>query len=156
MEVSGDRDVLEPGIGRGGQVKLNQSTNFRVEDFPDQADWIGRLFTLLNSFVTSVGQIVDQNIDYTTNIKSLTKDFEFSSLTYPITFQWPFTQAQPLSLSVNKATKDGSAIILLPAWTYNASTQALSVAYLAEVSSTGVVAATTIGPKYKFTIRATI
>lgn len=137
-------------------MKINQTSNLRVEDFPDQAQWIGPLFVILNAFTTIVGQIFDQNIDFATNIKSVTKDFDFSSLTYPIIFAWPFSQAQPQALSVCKSSKDGVATVMLPAWRYNASTQEITVSYLTQVSSAGAMSATSVGPRYKFTIRATV
>ncbi len=137
-------------------MKLNQSFNLRNEDYPDQSAWIGRLFVVLNTFMTSIAQIFDQNIDFTTNIKSVSKDFDTTSPTYPITFQWPFTQAPPVELRVTVATKDNQAIVLLPAWSYNASTQAISISYLCECTSSGTISATSTGPRYKFTIRVTI
>ena len=137
-------------------MKISQSNNLRAEDFPDQSAWIGRLFIILNSFITSVNQVIDQNIDFATNIKSVTKDYDVSSLTYPIKFQWAFPQAAPISLVICKAMKDGVATNLLPAWTYNASTQEITITYLSECLSTGTIGATSIGPRYKFTVRATV
>jgi hypothetical protein len=136
-------------------VKLNQTTNLRVEDYPDQAKWIGRLYIVLNSFFSNIDQILDSNIDFSTNIRSITKDFNTTTLTYPIKFAWPHEAYPPIDLQVCKAMADGTAIALIPAWDYNASTKEISVSALTQVSSSGA-SATTIGPRYKFTIRVTV
>ncbi len=136
--------------------KVTSSNNLRQEDFSSQSSWIGPLFTILNSFITSVTQILDGNIDFQTNIKSVSKEFDTSTLTFPLVFQWPFTQVQPVSLYVCKAIKGNSAVALIPAWTYNASTSEISVAYLGEISSVGISLAASVGARYRFTIRASV
>lgn len=135
--------------------KLNQPTNLRAEDFPEQNSWIGRLFVVLNAFIQSVQSVLDNNIDFFTNIRSVTKDFDTTSLTFPITFQWPFTQVKPLALTVLSATSDTASICLIPAWSYDSSNNQITVRYLTEVSASGVSAVTT-GRRYKFSLRATV
>lgn len=136
-------------------MKLNQTTNLRVEDYPDQAQWIGRLFSVLNPFIRSVQQIFDSNVDFTTNIRSISKSFDTTSLTFPINFAWPFTEVVPSSLEVLSATKGAGAIALVPAWTFDASKNQVSISYLTELSSGGVSAVTS-GSRYKFTVRVTV
>lgn len=136
-------------------MKLNQTTNLRVEDFPSEREWIGRLFTLLNPFVVAVGQILDLNIDFSTNIRSVTKAFDSSSLTVPITFAWPHSGYPPADLTVVKAMSDTTPTVMLAAWEYNASTEEVSITSLYEVTA-GTVAAITTGTRYRFTVRVTI
>lgn len=135
--------------------KLNQPTNLRNEDYPDQTAWIGRLFGVLNPFIQSVQSVFDNNIDYSTNIRSVTKDFDTSALTFPITFQWPFPQVKPQALTVLTATSGTAAIALIPAWSYDSSSSQISVAYLTAVSASGV-SAIVQGTRYKFSLRATV
>lgn len=137
-------------------MKLNQVTNLRVEDFPDQSKWIGGMFLILNSFITSVSQIINQNVDFATNIKSITKDFDPSTLTYPVRFQWTFPQSPPASLQVCVATKDNVPVVILPAWSYDSSKEEIAIYYFTELSSSGSASATSPSARYKFTIRATV
>lgn len=142
---------------RGGWTmsKLNQTTNLRVEDFPEQASWIGRLFVTLNQFIQSVQNIFDYNIDFATNIRSVTREFDTTSITFPITFQWTFTQVKPQALTVLNAMAGTSATCLVPAWSYDSSTSLITVSYLTEFSTSGV-SAPTQGTRYKFSLRATV
>ena len=135
--------------------KLNQPTNLRSEDYPTQTEWIGRMFTVLNPFIRSVENIFDSNIDFSTNIRSITRDFDTSTVQFPIVFSWPFTQAKPVSLSVSGASKNSTPICLVAAWSFDSSTNEISVSYLTEISASGVVAIAQ-GSRYKFTIRATV
>lgn len=135
--------------------KLNQPTNLRTEDYPDQAAWIGRLFAVLNPFIVSVQSVFDSNVDYSSNIRSVVKDFDTTSLTFPITFQWPFSNYKPSSLSVYAASGANSPTALIPAWSYDSSNSNITISYLTEVSATGA-AAVTSGRRYKFSVRATV
>jgi hypothetical protein len=136
-------------------MKLNQATNLRVEDYPDQNKWIGRLFIVLNSLFASLNQVLDGNIDYITNIRAVTREYDTSALSFPIIFAWPYTQGEPKDLRVTQASADAVATILEPAWSFNASTRQISVSYMA-VLGAGSVSAVTSGVRYKFTIRATV
>jgi hypothetical protein len=135
--------------------KLNQPTNLRAEDYPSQTDWIGRLFAVLNPFIQSVQTVFDSNVDFSTNIRSVSKDYDLTQITFPLTFQWPYPQYKPNSLIVCSATKSTSATCLVPAWSYDASSSQVSIAYLTEISSSGV-SAMVQGSRYKFTIRVTV
>jgi hypothetical protein len=136
-------------------MKINQSTNLRVEDYVDQSAWIGRLFTVLNAYFANIDQIFDQNVDYATNIKSVKREFDLSQFTYPIKFAWPFPQAAPTNLQVTKATVGVEATALLAAWEYNASTSEISVTALTEFVG-ATVRVPVANSRYRFTIRATI
>lgn len=136
-------------------MKLNDTTNLRAEDYPDQSKWIGRLFVVLNSLITNLQQIFDGNIDYTTNIRSVLRSYDTSQLTYPLTFQWPHKAFQPVDLQVCKASEDGTPVSLLPAWDYDASTQLITVSELTLFSG-GSATSTTLGNRYRFTIRVTV
>ena len=135
--------------------KLNQPTNLRAEDYPDQSAWIGKLFSVLNPFIRSVQQVFDSNIDFTSNIRSITRSFDQSTFQYPIRFSWPFTQAKPSALVAGQATAGTSATILIPAWTFDASSNEIVVAYLTEITSSGARSPVS-GTRYQFTLRATV
>lgn len=136
-------------------MKLDQPTNLRVEDYPDQAQWIGRLFNVLNPFIRSVQRVFDNNVDFSTNLRSVTRSFEGTSFTFPLRFSWPFSEARPAQLTVLAATAGTSEVALIPAWSYDASASEVVLAGLYVASSTGV-ASLTSGVNYKFGIRVTV
>ncbi len=135
-------------------MKLNQVPNFRVEDFQSEQSWIGRLFVQLNPFVQSVNQVIDRNIDYSFNIKSLTREFDITSFA-EFSFTWPYPESAPIDLRVTKALKGTSLepTILNAAWSYDASNQLITISRMVEVNATTV---SELSGRYQFTIRATV
>lgn len=136
-------------------MKLNQIPNFRAEDYPSEQSWISRLFVSLNPFIQSVNQVFDQNVDYSTNIKTVTKSYDI--LTFqPFSFQWAYSDATPVELTIVKALK-GSQLtptVLFAAWAYDPSTLTISVSRMAEITSTPAIAA--LSGRYQFTIRVSV
>ncbi len=137
-------------------MKLNQAPNLRVEDFETEQSWIGRLFIQLNPFIQGVNQVFDNGIDFSTNIRAMTRDFEVTTVFQALSFQWAYSATiPPQILTVAKATK-GSTLtpaILLPAWSFDATKNSISVTNLVEITDTGVAALS--GP-YKYTLRVTV
>lgn len=136
-------------------MKLNQTPNFRVEDFTSQQDWIGKLFIQLNPFIQNLSQIFDQNIDYASNIKSATQTFnikEFTSTGFGM--QWPYADA-PVDVRVVSAFRgdNKTPTVLVCAWSYNASKNTITISNLIEIGSTSNTVA---NGTYSFTIRATV
>lgn len=135
-------------------MKLNQNINLRIEDFQSEQSWIGRLFSQLNPFITTVNQVFDSNIDFATNIKSVTRDYTVTAF-QAFDLQWPFKEAPPLDVRVVKATK-GSQLtptVLLTAWSYDSANAVIRITDMSEASSQGIAA---LSGRYTFTIRATI
>jgi hypothetical protein len=135
-------------------MKLNQLPNFRVEDFQSEQSWIGKLFTQLNPFIQTVNQVFDNNLDFSTNIKSVTVPYTIASF-QPFNLQWPYPNNTPADLRVIQAAK-GSALtpcILLAAWSYDSTKYAITVNNMVEVSGSGVAP---LSGSYKFTIRVMI
>ncbi len=134
-------------------MKLNQLPNLRVEDFPTEQTWIGRLFTQLNPYIQAVSQLFDQNIDFFTNIKSISKDYTVTSF-QEFSFQWPYKEV-PNDLRITKATKTTQATptILLPSWSYDSTQQSITVTNILEITSSGVFV---LSGRYQFTIRANV
>lgn len=135
-------------------MKLTQVPNLRVEDFPSEQEWIGRLFIQLNPFIQSLNQIFLNNIEFSNNIKSVTREYSISSF-QEFSFQWPYKDAAPVDVRVVKGFK-GSTLtptILLAAWDYSASTSQITISRMVEVNSTSV---SELSGQYKFSIRATV
>jgi len=135
--------------------KLNQLPNLRVEDFPSEQAWINRLFIQLNPFIQGVYNLFNQNVDFSANIKSVSKDYDITSF-QEFSFLWTFNDSTPTDVRVLKALKGTGTqtpTILLIAWDYDATTKLVTVSSMVEVTTAGVAA---LNGRYKFTIRATV
>lgn len=133
-------------------MKLNQLPNLRAEDFPSQQSWIGKLFIQLNPFIQAVNNVFDQNIDFGTNIKSLTRLYNITSF-QQFNFEWPFLEQPPQEVTVISATKGSTPTILVLAWSYDVSQRLITVTRMSEITSTGV---SDLSGRYQFTIRASV
>lgn len=139
--------------------RLGTVPNFRVEDYPGDSEWISnatKMFILLNGFVQGVNNILDSNVDFFSNIRSVSSNYTMTTFTQ-VSFQWPFfTQVQPRQVDVIQAVKGNAQTptILFCAWSYNSATGSITISKVLEMSETGVGALD--GSTYKFTIRATV
>lgn len=135
-------------------MKLNQIPNFRVEDYPSEQSWINRLFINLNPFISSVNQLSDQNVDFSTNIKSVTKEYTITSF-QEFSFTWPFTSGTPVDLRVIQALKGSTQTptILMAAWEYDKDSRLITVLRMVELSESSV---SELSGTFKFTIRVTV
>lgn len=136
-------------------MKLNQVPNFRVEDYQSEQSWINRLFVNLNPFIQAVNQVLNGNVDFLTNIKSVTKDYDISNF-QPFDFTWPYQDAVPNCVEVIKSKKGSSLTptILLAAWEYDATDLTINITRMLELTDTPSIAA--LSGRYQFTIRATV
>lgn len=138
-------------------MRLNQNPNLRVEDFSSEQTWIGRLFIQLNPFIQSLNQIVNGNLDFLTNIKSVTRTFvlSFQGTFIPISFLWTFTDDNPNDLTIIRATKTSAQTptILLPAWSYDIASNTITISRLTEVNASSVSA---VSGDYQFTVRVSV
>ncbi len=134
--------------------QLNQLPNLRVEDFPSEQAWINRLFVQLNPFIQSVSNLFSNNIDYSTNIKSISRDYDITSFR-EFSFLWTFTDSVPLDVRAIKAFKGSqqTPTILLVAWAYDLTTKNITISRMVEVNDATVSA---LSGRYQFTIRATV
>jgi hypothetical protein len=135
-------------------MNLNQLPNFRVEDFPSEQSWIGKLFIQLNPFVQAVNQVFSQNVDFSSNIRSVSRQYSISTF-QEFSFQWPYSDALPNELRVTQATKgtQKTPTILLPAWSYDSTSRLIQVSRMVEVTDSGVA---TLSGRFDFTIRVTV
>jgi hypothetical protein len=135
-------------------VKLSQVPNFRVEDFASEQSWIGRLFINLNPFIQAVNQLTDQNVDFSTNIKAVTKSYDITTF-QAFSFKWPFTGDAPVQLQVVKALKGNllEPTLLMASWSYDSTTNSISVVRMVEINATSV---SELSGRYQFTLRVTV
>jgi hypothetical protein len=134
-------------------MKLNQLPNFRVEDFPSENSWIGKLFVQLNPFIQAINQVLDNHLDFTSNIPSVIRQYTITEF-QAFSFQWPH-DTEPVDLRVTKALKGSqqTPTILLAAWSYDGANSLVRVSQMVEVSSSGVSA---LSGRYQFWIRASV
>lgn len=134
--------------------QLNQNPNLRVEDFPSEQSWINKLFVQLNPFIQGVSNVFDKNIDFSTNIKSISRDYDITSF-QEFGFLWTFTDSIPIDVRVVKAMKgtQQTPTILLLAWKYNPTNKQITITNVVEVNGTSVIE---LSGRYQFTIRATV
>lgn len=135
-------------------MKINQVPNFRVEDFPSEQSWIGRMFIQLNPLIQSINQILDENIDFSTNIKAVTRDYSITTF-QPFNFTWGFPGFTPVDLRVIQANKGSTQTptILQAAWSYNSTTQLISVTRMVEITESAVAQ---LSGSYQFKVRVTV
>lgn len=135
-------------------MNLTQIPNLRVEDFPSEQSWIGKLFSQLNPFLQSLNQVLDSNIDFTTNIRAVTKDYSITQF-QSFKLAWPFKSNPPVEVRVAKASQGASLLptVLFPAWSYNAGDATITIHQIYEMSKNGFAAAS---GQYTFTLRATV
>lgn len=135
-------------------MKLNQSPSFRVEDYPDQKDWIGRLFISLTPFVTGVSQVLNGNLSFGDNIQAVSQDFQIDAF-QEFKIKWPYPGVVPGNVSVIRGTAgtDKTPTILLLAWSYDSSNQQIVITRMSEVQASGVSG---LFGRYNFTVRATV
>lgn len=144
-------------------MKLTNIPNYRIEDFPSQQEWIGKLFIQENPFVQSLSQVLDQNIDYSTNIKSVTRSYDITTFQV-FSFTWAFPGFTPVDLRVVKALKGSTQTptILQAAWAYNSTDQSIRVTRMIELTeysdSNGELHAAVIplSGRFQFTLRVTV
>lgn len=133
---------------------LNQLPNLRVEDFPSEQSWINRLFVQLNPFMQGVSRVFNGNVDFSTNIKSVTKSYDITTF-QAFSFLWSFADVNPVDVRIVQATKgvQQTPTILLLAWSFDLSSRSISISRITEIGATGV---NELSGRYQFTIRATV
>lgn len=135
-------------------MRISELPALRVEDYLEQQSWIGRLFIQLNSFIQSVNGVVNNNIDYATNIRSVTQLFDVKGF-QEFSLKWPYPSTKPIDLRIISAYKgtEMTPTLLQAAWSYDASKHSINVTRMVELNQAGINELT--GP-YQFTVRATI
>lgn len=128
----------------------------REEDFPDQRDWIGRLFFALNPTLTALEQILNGGITPSDNllVYDFTLDFTYSSSSqFPQAFRNGLS-VRPKGLLILSALEDGVPVsICNPPWQLNAQ-GSISITELSKIVS-GAVAPLAEGSRYIIQFRLT-
>ena len=141
--------------------RIKSKTTLTVEQFPEQKDWIGRLFYVLNGFITDVIAQVNGNLIFGDNITGYENEWSFEYVdddtSLPLEFKWKGS-AIPRALTLVFAYEDtlqavGESVALALAWIYTAEGK-VSITKVVKVETTGV-SALVPGMRYKIRVRVT-
>lgn len=100
-------------------MRIQQSSPFRAEDFPDQSDWMPKFLNPLNRLQTELVAALNGGLTPEDNSKSILKTVS-GRIALPIQFQWSFIQNRPLQAQVCQALKNGEPRAIVLAWGYAA------------------------------------
>jgi hypothetical protein len=136
-------------------MNLIQKPLLRLEDFPqDQQSWLSLLFGQLNPFFSSVFQILNNNVDYSTNIPSVTNTYSIHSF-QTFSMKWKFPGYTPTILNISAAynVDTQEPTILMAAWSYDPSKSLITISNMLEVTESGN---TPLTGKYTFNVRVSV
>lgn len=124
-------------------------TTLRVEDFPsEERKWLPRLFLPLNQFLTSASNTINGRVDFGANVPAQDMTLSFSFDGSAQRFRWNLAQA-PKILWVGQSTEAGLPVALNASWSYDSSTQNVSVSFF-KLDGTAL----TSGTDYRVFVRA--
>lgn len=135
-------------------MKLNQLPNLRTEDFPSEQKWISKLFVQLNPFIQAVNQVINQNLNFGDNLKSVSQTYTITSF-QAFSIAWPYADENPKDVRITTALKgtQKDATILLLAWKFNSTTRGVDISRIVEVLDSGIFS---LNGTYEFTVRVTV
>lgn len=100
---------------------IGSISSLRVEDFPTERDWIGKLLFPVNQFFTAATGAINGNIAFGENIPGKTFSVKFTyggTSDFPKLFKWDL-MSTPVELRVCSAFEDNTAIGLIPVWYFS-------------------------------------
>ncbi len=106
--------------------RIKSKTRLVIEQFPEQKEWIGKLFLVINEFITDVISSINGNLLFGENVSGQEHELEFTyvndATTFPQAFRWKLSKP-PKALVVCAATEQdfpasASEIIFLCSWIY--------------------------------------
>lgn len=133
---------------------LRNEPTLRQEDYPKEtASSMSRLFNSLTPFFSAITTLINGEIDYVYNIAAVTRSYSLTNVIVPFSIQWPFVGRPPMDLRITKALAGSTPTILIPAWSFDVSTNTIAVTKILEAPGMSVPV---VGVLYQFTVRATI
>jgi hypothetical protein len=141
-------------------MKVKANKTISVEDFPEQKEWLGRLASPINDFITDVVKILNGGSLFADQARGKEHEFKFTyqsdTISLPVGFAWTIAQA-PKALNVVWASEDGDPVILLTSWTFTekGQVQLTQVVRVDTTVSPPVLAALQASVEYKIRVRVT-
>jgi len=97
--------------------KLPQVRRLLIEDFPDQKDWVGNLFSPLNVFMDGVISCLSKGISLRDNMAAdiiVNNTSRVPTLKKPIVLPWNSRLGLPASITIGNITRvDGANFVLV-------------------------------------------
>jgi len=123
--------------------KLPQVRRLLIEDFPDQKDWVGNLFSPLNLFMDGVITCLSKGISLRDNMAAdiiVNNTSRVPTLEKPIVLPWNARLGLPTSITIGNITRvDGANFILVAPvaiqWKYD-STQGILITNIIGITPT--------------------
>lgn len=144
-------------------ARIGATQKLIVEDFPDQKEWIGKLFIPINDFISKVLLAVNGNIEFSSNIVGLEKELDFvyvsDEVSLPQKIQWTLTQRPKAFYLVSAFENEPSSgsffspVTLCANFIINQKNE-IEINGIVKLSSTGI-SSLTAGKRYKILIRVT-
>ena len=136
-------------------VKANK--RLTLEDFPTQKDWLGRLISPINDFISDVTKILNGGVVFADQTLGKEHEFRFTyqsdAISLPIGFAWNYL-LPPRSLIVTFSTENGSTFIPLVAWEYTDKGQ-VQLTRIVKITTAPAVSLLTANSEYKIRVRVT-
>lgn len=138
-------------------MKIRSTQRLSTEDFVEQKEWIGKVFSPINNFFSQCISILNQGITFEDNILGADHVFDFiyqtDALSFPIGFRWAFA-TPPRALVVVAATEGLTPVIINLAWQLTVTGQ-ISVTSVVKLTAAGGVTVLTAGSRYQLRVRVT-
>lgn len=145
--------------------KVSATQKLIVEDFPEQKDWIAKMFFVVNLFFQKVLDEVNGNIEFSANIIGVEKEWDFiyvsHSASLPLKLHWKLSK-KPKALQVVAAYMGVSATVRLltpficaVAWDYDQNGDVLITDFTRITGSTSTVAVPAAGQRVLLRVRIT-
>jgi hypothetical protein len=88
-------------------MKLPAIVKLSTQDFQDQASWIGRLFSILNNFTSSIKSALDNGLTISDNQVAQIRTVAVNGASPIVSFAWPFVTKPVGCLVINCTTASG-------------------------------------------------
>lgn len=138
-------------------MRIKTTTLLKVEDFPDQKGWIGKLISPINDFFTQAIKIINDGGVFPDNFVGKDYVFKFTyqtdALTFPQLFKWNLL-SRPLALVVVSATEDGVPFIPGVAWSFTTD-GSVQLTQVVKLTNAPAVTLLTAGSRYEIRARIT-
>ena len=146
-------------------MRIPSTQKVRIEDFPDQKDWIVPLVSVVNKFINDTISSVNGNIEFEKNVLGVEKEIDFvyisHALSLPLSFTWTLA-ANPKALYVVAASeniptvgRDFTPIMCTAAWSFNSSNEVSISDIVKFTGNAAAVVALVPGRRYKIRFRVT-
>lgn len=144
-------------------ARIGATQKLIVEDFPEQKEWIGRLFIPINDFISKVLLAVNGSIEFSSNIVGLERELDFvyvsDVVSLPQKMKWTLPQRPRAYYLVSAFENEPSSgsffspVTLCANFVINQENE-VEINGIVKLSSSGI-SSLVQGKRYKILIRVT-